>query len=151
MEAEVPRQHTIPRDVGTKNGEDRLRVPEAAGPSESSRAHLSPQCGTRLKTLKWIVQRKDSLRSSWYVFSEISSFLLLTQHRLQVFGKAAGGPESKSVTSSCPEKATKSSVAEGKAHALSWLSRPPWPSWDCRCEPCEVLAKGAQLGAMLPG
>lgn len=70
--------------------------------------------------------------------------------RLRVFGKATGGPESQSVTS-CPEKATRGSAAEGKKHALSWLSRPPWPSRDCRCEPCELLAKGAQLGAALPG
>lgn len=52
METVVPRQHTIPGMLGPKVGKDRLRVPEAAGPSESSRAHLSSPRETRLKTLK---------------------------------------------------------------------------------------------------
>lgn len=58
MEAEVPRQHTIPRDVGTKDGEDRLRVPEAAGPSESSRAHLSPPMRDPFKDSKMDCPKK---------------------------------------------------------------------------------------------
>lgn len=71
------------------------------------------------------------------MFSENSSFLLLTQKsvetlvgkaahtvrgaklkflpRLQVLGKACGEPESKSLITSSREKATRGSVAEGKA------------------------------------